>query len=264
MHFTLSALSSLHHTNGSPIILLHSPSSPATYSPRDYGAMISLSVLRASGARIPPRNVERAASRAGIHVRAGCMCNPGAASTLLGLASVLSGFQIDDEKHGHEHSRDSEVELGGHSPRPSSRSETKRKCRCSEDTPERVREVYARNENMQRLIEEEGVVRISFGLASSLADAARFVEFVREYAEAETGARYQHAAETDSRERTGSSSKKEAHAITLAQDLELDRVEVEDGGANVGCAGRRASTSAIPHWEGICKLAARFGRRMTL
>lgn len=154
MHFTLSCLASLQHENGEPLVQLHSPSSPDLYCPKTHGAIISFSVLRASRGRVPPHEVERRASRAGIHIRSGCMCNPGAASTLLGFASVLANFDITS------------CDSAGHL-----------------DTPAAVQESYARNEHMETLVKEEGVIRVSFGLASSLADCACFVEFLRTFIE---------------------------------------------------------------------------------
>jgi len=155
MHFTLSCLASLRHDNGTPVVQLHSPSSPDAYCPKTYGAIISFSVLRANRERVPPHEVERRASDVGIHLRSGCMCNPGAASTLLGFASELANFDITScDAEGHF------------------------------DTPAAVQESYARNENMERLVKEEGVIRVSFGLASSLGDCACFIEFVRTFIEA--------------------------------------------------------------------------------
>jgi hypothetical protein len=84
------------------------------------------------------------------------MCNPGAASTLLGFSPVLADFDIimwDAEGHL--------------------------------DTPAAVQESYARNQHMEKLVKEEGVIRVSFGLASSLADCACFIEFVRRFIKVE-------------------------------------------------------------------------------
>ncbi|KAF8307793.1 PLP-dependent transferase, partial [Clavulina sp. PMI_390] len=148
MHFTLSSLASLKHANGAPLIELHSPSSPDAYSPYSHGAVISMSFLRPTGVRVPPHDVEHRASAANIHVRAGCLCNPGAASCLLGRAKMLNEWEI--------HAQDSHGNY---------------------DTPASVQESYAANKHMERLIREEGVVRISFGLASAISDAAMFIDF---------------------------------------------------------------------------------------
>ncbi|KAF9506597.1 hypothetical protein BS47DRAFT_1262223, partial [Hydnum rufescens UP504] len=131
MHFTLSALRSLSHDDGTPLVLIHSPSTQ--YTPSKHGAIISLSVVSSTGKFVPPRIVERRASLENIHIRAGCMCNPGATSELLGLAD--------------------------------------------RDGPAATLSTYAANEDMERLIEEEGVVRVSFGLASSLEDSWAFISF---------------------------------------------------------------------------------------
>ncbi|KAF8307795.1 PLP-dependent transferase [Clavulina sp. PMI_390] len=157
MHFTLSSLTSLKHANGAPLVELHSPSSPDAYSPSDHGAVISMSFLKPSGGRVPPHAVEQRASTANIHVRAGCLCNPGAASCLLGRAKMLNDWEI--------HAQDSQGNY---------------------DTPASVKESYAANEHMERLIRDEGVVRISFGLASAISDAAAFVDFSRSFLDVDT------------------------------------------------------------------------------
>lgn len=168
MHYTLSSMTSLKHSNGNPVVLVHSPSIPSdsdSYDPNTQGALITLSILlpgsspsgdaRSAGppARVPPRLVERLAALRNLHVRAGCMCNPGASSAFLGLSGTLNGFEL---------------------PSPSSHP-------SSESNP--VSEEYMTrpsNEGMAHLIANEGVVRISFGLASNIEDAGKWIGFVRE------------------------------------------------------------------------------------
>ncbi|KAF8309410.1 PLP-dependent transferase [Clavulina sp. PMI_390] len=152
MHFTLSSLASLKHSNGKPVVDLHSPSGPDEYSPSTHGAVISMSFLKPSGERFLPHDIENAASRANIHVRAGCLCNPGASTTLTGMTEMLNNFDMK------------RVDAEG-----------------KQDTPSSVSESYASNEDMEWFIRDGGVVRMGFGLASAISDAAAFVEFSRTF-----------------------------------------------------------------------------------
>lgn len=217
MHFTLSSLVSLKHSNGSPLVELHSPSTPNSYSPSTHGAVISLSLLRPDGERVPPHEVEHSASRANIHVRAGCLCNPGASSTLLGLAPVLANFDIKT------HDANGNI-----------------------DTPAAVVESYATNENMERLIRDEGVVRISFGLASSLADAASFVNFARTFVDVQQSV-------------TEGKSSIVAPKLRKLAEAEIIREEVPSSPTR---SNARLSGHVI-RWNGFSKLTTRFGRRVS-
>ncbi|KAF8312857.1 hypothetical protein DL93DRAFT_2081816 [Clavulina sp. PMI_390] len=152
MHFTLSSLASLKHKNGKPLVDLHSPSGPDEYSPTTHGAVISMSFLKPSGERFLPHDIENAASRANIHVRAGCLCNPGASTTLTGTAKMLNDFDMK------------RVDATG-----------------KQDTPASIEESYAANEEMEWFIRDGGVVRMGFGLASAISDAAAFVDFARAF-----------------------------------------------------------------------------------
>lgn len=149
--FTISSLLSLRHSNHSCIVEIHSPTigTDGTYDPSRYGAIIALSVLTRSGCTISCRLVERMASEKGIHVRAGCMCNPGATAHLLGAKTMTEELWKHLEKETGEQS----VRLASS---------------VSHLDPALVGQ-----------IREFGVVRVSFGLASSLDDAGAFVDFVR-------------------------------------------------------------------------------------
>ncbi|KAF8308351.1 PLP-dependent transferase, partial [Clavulina sp. PMI_390] len=152
MHFTLSSLASLKHANGKPVVDMHSPAGPDQYSPATHGALISMSFLKPNGERFLPHDIENAASLANIHVRAGCLCNPGASTTLTGMEDMLNGFDMK------------RIDAEG-----------------KEDTPASVTESYAENEDMEWFIRDGGVVRMGFGLASNISDAATFVEFARTF-----------------------------------------------------------------------------------
>jgi len=76
----IDGLTSLRHGNGSPLIRIYGP-------PRSgaRGGAVSFNVLDVSGRPLPYATVERAAREAGISVRGGCFCNPGAAEAAFGV-----------------------------------------------------------------------------------------------------------------------------------------------------------------------------------
>ena len=71
----------------------------------DRGGTVALNVLRPDGAVVDYRVVEARARRAGISVRGGCFCNPGAAEHAFGFtaedsarcfgAAAVEGFDLD-------------------------------------------------------------------------------------------------------------------------------------------------------------------------
>jgi len=98
----------------------------------------------------------------GIHIRSGCMCNPGASAELLGLSKEMNKFRLEEPYRSDGHS-----EILSHNDQ--------------RDLPHAVDRAYSNpvNQNLQRLVEEEGVVRVSFGLASTLKDGWKFIQFVK-------------------------------------------------------------------------------------
>jgi selenocysteine lyase/cysteine desulfurase len=73
-------LRALAHRDGSPMIRL--------YGPRDRydcGGTVTFNVLDARGAALPYERVEEHARRAGVSVRGGCFCNPGASEAAFGF-----------------------------------------------------------------------------------------------------------------------------------------------------------------------------------
>jgi len=133
------------------------------------------------------------------------MCNPGAAGTLLGLSSTMANFDIT--------SRDAE----GHF-----------------DTPAAVQESYARNEHLEKLVKEEGVVRVSFGLTSTLGDCACFIQFVRTF------------VEVDDLFNTRNAKQLEDH-------IPWDKIAVDRSNG-------RSSSSSVMHLHALNKFAAYLGR----
>jgi selenocysteine lyase/cysteine desulfurase len=79
----LRRLAGLRHGNGRTVVALHGPADV-----EDRGGTVAFSVLDSRGERIDARAVGRAAAQAGICVRTGCFCNPGAAEAALGLTEA--------------------------------------------------------------------------------------------------------------------------------------------------------------------------------
>ena len=77
----LAGLTALRHPGGAPVVRIYGPRDL-----RDRGATITLNLLDANGAPIPYAAVEARARDAGVAVRGGCFCNPGAAEAAFGLA----------------------------------------------------------------------------------------------------------------------------------------------------------------------------------
>lgn len=73
-HAFLNAISSLTHRNGEPLVEVYGPGCAA-----DRGATIAFNVKDARGRTVPYPQVEERAQQAGVALRGGCFCNPGAA-----------------------------------------------------------------------------------------------------------------------------------------------------------------------------------------
>ncbi|KAJ6631340.1 PLP-dependent transferase [Mycena sp. CBHHK59/15] len=90
IHYLISSLSQLRHdTTRAPVVRILS----ATPSRRlksvgdqsDTGSVISLVFLSPSGEMVPNSFIEHSASKVGVSLRTGCMCNPGGAAAILGI-----------------------------------------------------------------------------------------------------------------------------------------------------------------------------------
>jgi selenocysteine lyase/cysteine desulfurase len=77
----LDNLSRLKHGNGAPLIRLYGPADMVRR-----GGTVSLNFLDPAGHVVDERAVARDAAAAGISLRAGCFCNPGAGEWALGLS----------------------------------------------------------------------------------------------------------------------------------------------------------------------------------
>ncbi len=78
-----AGLLALAHANGRHLIRLYGPADT-----RSRGGTLAFNVFDAEGRVIDHRRIETGAAEAGISVRTGCFCNPGAGETALGLSKV--------------------------------------------------------------------------------------------------------------------------------------------------------------------------------
>jgi selenocysteine lyase/cysteine desulfurase len=69
----LTALDSLRHSDGSPVVVIYGP-----HSSERRGATIAFNFLHPDGRIVDERYVDRVAGEHGISLRTGCFCNPGA------------------------------------------------------------------------------------------------------------------------------------------------------------------------------------------
>jgi len=76
----LSELSSLSHRDGSPLVRLYGPRGM-----HDRGGIVAFNVVDHRAAIVPYELVEQRARSAGVSLRTGCFCNPGAGEAALGL-----------------------------------------------------------------------------------------------------------------------------------------------------------------------------------
>jgi len=74
--WTLERMQDLRHANGSPLVQVLGP-----WEPVDRGATVAFVLVDPDGHELADRSVERMATTAGISLRTGCFCNPGAGET---------------------------------------------------------------------------------------------------------------------------------------------------------------------------------------
>ena len=133
----LDTLADLRHANGRPLARVYGP---LTTDGR--GATVAFNLHDADGGIVRHYTVETRAAGAGISLRTGCFCNPGAGEAALGLSAgeldrcfAASGDRMSREEFG-------QCLNGGAGP---------------------------------------GAVRVSLGLASTFADAHAFITFARQF-----------------------------------------------------------------------------------
>ncbi|UXI70592.1 aminotransferase class V-fold PLP-dependent enzyme [Tahibacter amnicola] len=83
-------LTSLSHANGRRVIRVYGPEDPARR-----GGAVTFNVLDATGHVVPYEQVESSAREAGISVRGGCFCNPGAAEKAFAVDLAHWGACLD-------------------------------------------------------------------------------------------------------------------------------------------------------------------------
>ncbi|HEX6749127.1 MAG TPA: aminotransferase class V-fold PLP-dependent enzyme [Longimicrobium sp.] len=89
----LGELAELRHGDGTPLARIHGP-----VDGRERGGTVALNVLDAKGRVIDYRIVEARAREAGISLRGGCFCNPGAAEHAFGFAAEDAERAWDDAR----------------------------------------------------------------------------------------------------------------------------------------------------------------------
>lgn len=79
----LGRLTSLHHSNGAPIVRVYGP-----VNTQERGGTIAMNFYDAHGHFIDHRWVEQKANQANISLRTGCFCNPGGGELALGISAA--------------------------------------------------------------------------------------------------------------------------------------------------------------------------------
>src|SRR5258708_5358236 len=69
----IDRLAALRHGHGEPMVRIYGPASPG-----DRGGTVAFNLLDPGGRVVDERAVARATAAAGISIRTGCFCNPGA------------------------------------------------------------------------------------------------------------------------------------------------------------------------------------------
>ncbi|MBV9447442.1 MAG: aminotransferase class V-fold PLP-dependent enzyme [Streptosporangiaceae bacterium] len=142
----LDGLAGLKHGNGAPMVRLYGPETSESR-----GGTIAFNFLNPHGAVVDERTVARDTTAAGISVRTGCFCNPGAGEWAFRLTR-----------------RD----VGGPWWRPGF-----------------ARDLHTVEEYLELIgLPSGGAIRVSLGLVSNLADVERFLDFAeRTYRDTEPG-----------------------------------------------------------------------------
>ncbi len=80
----LTGLSALRHRNGEPVVEIYGPLSSA-----ERGPTVACNVLDSARRPVPFQIVERRAREAGVAIRGGCFCNPGASEAAFGYSEDI-------------------------------------------------------------------------------------------------------------------------------------------------------------------------------
>ncbi len=136
----LDRMIALRHSSGAPLVHVYGPTSM-----QERGATIAFNVRDASGADVAYQVVEKRAAAAGVSIRTGCFCNPGA-------AEFAFGFREEESRRCFTTMSPAEFDM-------------ERFSACMDDAA-------------------IGAVRVSFGIPSNAADVDRFIavlEGLRDY-----------------------------------------------------------------------------------
>ena len=90
----LEAVDSLRHSNGTPVVRVYGPGDTHLR-----GATVAMNFFDPEGALFDSRLVEQLANGAGIALRSGCHCNPGAREVSIGLSDeeMADAFRNKDQ-----------------------------------------------------------------------------------------------------------------------------------------------------------------------
>jgi selenocysteine lyase/cysteine desulfurase len=80
----IESLSAMHHVTGRPLVKIHGPANTELR-----GGTVTVTFLDRNGCAIDDRRVEQLANWAGISLRTGCFCNPGAGEVAHGLTPEI-------------------------------------------------------------------------------------------------------------------------------------------------------------------------------
>lgn len=142
--YLLDEMSSVTHTNGQPLAIIYGPTDT-----KDRGGTIAFNLLDLYGKMFDVRLVETLANDAGISLRTGCFCNPGAGENAFHLT-------VDDVQA----------------------------CSTAAAPVTYERYIAALTEHTGSTV--TGAIRISLGIASNFADAYHFVRFLQAFVDLES------------------------------------------------------------------------------
>jgi len=104
-HWTVRELSEIKHPSTQKhLVHVRSPSPSLTLSAlsQSYGAVIAFEVTDEKGEFVNCEAVEYGAGKAGICLRAGCMCNPGGTTTMSEMSVMMKEIREGDRKEDLE------------------------------------------------------------------------------------------------------------------------------------------------------------------
>jgi selenocysteine lyase/cysteine desulfurase len=87
----LEQLGSLRHRNGEPLVKIYGPANTI-----DRGGTVAFNACDSEGAPMPYALVETRARQAGVSLRGGCFCNPGASESAFGLEPERTGDCLEN------------------------------------------------------------------------------------------------------------------------------------------------------------------------